>query len=263
MASPVPVAQQIAIVPGAAEEVTSYHLPGGRFLLNICDLLNGAAPLQSLWVQGLVYNSAAAGLTAHFGGGQTNALALSASLNVVTTVAAAGDSVRLPISAPGLEITIRNDGANALQVFGAGTDTINGIATGTGVAQAPGSVATYVCSVAGNWDVDISSLTSGQPQAIAASGAVAPHAAGTYVITKAGVAALTLAAPTATADDGNVIVITSNTAFAHTLTATGLLQTGSASVNLATFAAFAGAGLTLMAYQGKWNVLASVGVTFT
>lgn len=98
---------------------------------------------------------------------------------------------------------------------------------------------------------------------ISASGAVAPRAAASYVITKAGVAALTLAAPTATTDDGTEITITSNTANAHTLTATGLLQTGSASVNLATFAASAGAGLTLIAYQGKWNVLASVGITFS
>jgi hypothetical protein len=34
-------------------------------------------------------------------------------------------------------------------------------------------------------------------------------------------------------------------------------------VNLATFAAFAGAGLTLMAYNGTWNVIASVGITFS
>lgn len=101
------------------------------------------------------------------------------------------------------------------------------------------------------------------PQIISASGAVSPFVANTYIITKAGVAALTLAAPTATIDDGNEIVITSNTANAHTLTATGLLQTGAAPVNLATFAAFAGAGLTLMAYQGKWNVLSQIGITFT
>lgn len=98
---------------------------------------------------------------------------------------------------------------------------------------------------------------------ISANGAVAARAEQTYVVTKAGVAAMTLAAPTATTDDGLTITITSNTANAHTLTATGLLQCGTASVNVATFAAQAGAGLTLMAYQGKWNVLASVGITFS
>jgi len=101
------------------------------------------------------------------------------------------------------------------------------------------------------------------PTAIAASGPVAVRPSTSYVVTKAGVAALTLAAPTATTDDGVIITIFSNTAFAHTLTATGLLNTGSASVNVATFAAFAGAGLTLEAYQGKWMVISQIGVTFS
>lgn len=100
-------------------------------------------------------------------------------------------------------------------------------------------------------------------QVLTTDGAVGPSAAATYVITKAGVLAMTLAAPVATTDDGKVIVITSNTANAHTLTATGLFQCGTAAVNLATFAAQKGAGLTLMAYQGKWCVLASVGITFS
>lgn len=94
-------------------------------------------------------------------------------------------------------------------------------------------------------------------------GAIAPSTPASYVITKAGVLAATLAAPVVGTDDGKVILITSNTASAHTLTATGLLQTGTAFVNVATFAAQKGAGLTLMAYQGKWNVLGSVGITFS
>jgi hypothetical protein len=120
-----------------------------------------------------------------------------------------------------------------------------------------------VCNVAGNWEVPITSLQSSTPQALAANAAIPPHVGHTYVVTKAGVAALTLAAPTAGTDDGIEITVTSNTANAHTLTTIGLLQTGTASVNLATFAAFAGAGLTLMAYQGKWNVISSVGITFS
>jgi hypothetical protein len=97
----------------------------------------------------------------------------------------------------------------------------------------------------------------------AANGALASSAAGLYFVTKAGICALTLAAPVATTDDGKIIRILSTTAFAHTLTATGLLQTGSANVNVATFAAFAGATLSLMAYQGKWCVLSSNAITFS
>jgi hypothetical protein len=90
-------------------------------------------------------------LTAHAGGGQGSALALTALINRVTTVATAADSVKLPTSTPGLEITIINSGANRMQVFGAGTDTINGVATATGVSQLAGSVVKYTCTAAGLW----------------------------------------------------------------------------------------------------------------
>lgn len=202
-------------------------------------------------------------ITAFSGGGQSSAQALTSMLNRVATVAAQGDSVRLPASAPGLEIMVVNRGANSMQVFGAGTDTINGIATATGISQGVNTAAVYTCAVAGNWEAPITSLWSTQPSVISASGAILPHTGHTYVVTKAGVAAMTLAAPTATTDDGIEITITSDTANAHTLTATGLLDTGTASVNLATFAANKGAGLALMAYNARWKVICSVGITFS
>lgn len=203
----------------------------------------------------------ASGLTAHAGGMQASALALTAAINSVGTVATIADSVRLPVSAAGAIVVVINDAALSLQAFGAGTDTIDDVATATGVAVAGKSTSVFWCPVAGKWySLTHSFLALG---ALAADGAVLPHVQNNYVITKAGVAALTLAAPTATVDDGKIIVITSNTANAHTLTATGLLQTGTATVNLATFAAFAGASITLMAYQGKWNVLSLNAVVLT
>jgi hypothetical protein len=81
-------------------------------------------------------------------------------------------------------------------------------------------------------------------------------------LNKAGVAAMTLAAPSK-AQDGLMLQISSTTANAHTVTATGLFKTGAATVNLATFAAFAGAGFTVRASQGLWNVVSSVAITFT
>jgi hypothetical protein len=99
--------------------------------------------------------------------------------------------------------------------------------------------------------------------AVTASGAIPVRPSGTYTITNAGITVLTLAAPVAGADDGVTLTIQSATAFAHTLTATGLLQTGSASVNVATFAAFAGANVRLRAYNAKWMVESSVGITFS
>ena len=85
------------------------------------------------------------------------------------------------------------------------------------------------------------------------------------VITKTGsLAALTLAAPTV-AQNGLRMTITSSTAFAHTVTATGLINDGvtGGSKNLATFAAFAGASMELMAYAGKWQVLSLNAVTIS
>lgn len=98
---------------------------------------------------------------------------------------------------------------------------------------------------------------------IAASGAIDPHTANRYVITKAGVAAMTLAAPTAGTDDGLEIQIISSTANAHTVTATGLYEDGAAHVNVATFAANIGGCLLLVAYQGKWYVQALQSVTMS
>lgn len=96
--------------------------------------------------------SAATSITAAAGGGQSGATALTKGINHVTTVATAADSVKLPASAAGLVVHVINGAAsNSMQVFGAGTDTINDVATATGVAQAAGKAATYVCPVAGKW----------------------------------------------------------------------------------------------------------------
>jgi hypothetical protein len=82
-------------------------------------------------------------------------------------------------------------------------------------------------------------------------------------LTKAGIGAYTLAAPTA-AQVGTVLQIVSDTANAHVVTATGLLDNGVAGggKNTATFAAFVGASITLIATANlRWAVLAASGVT--
>lgn len=99
-------------------------------------------------------SNVAEGLTAFAGGGQASATQITATNNNVTTVATAADSVKLPLAKAGLVVRIQNSGANSMQVFGAGTDTINGVATATGVAQAAGKSAEFFCTVsapAGKW----------------------------------------------------------------------------------------------------------------
>lgn len=103
--------------------------------------------------------------------------------------------------------------------------------------------------------------TGATPVLYAADGAISISPQ-TGVITKGSAAALTLAAPTAGAvsaggQDNTKLVITSNTAFAHTITATSLIQDGvtGGAKTTATFAAFPGATIELVAYNGKWNVI--------
>jgi predicted transporter len=72
---------------------------------------------------------------------------------------------------------------------------------------------------------------------------------------------MTLAAPTVGADDGVYIAVYSSTAFAHTITATGLFVDGSGNVNKLTYAAHAGALAMFQAYQGVWYVDTELGVT--
>jgi len=157
-------------------------------------------------------------------------------------------------------VTLRGAGStgNDPLVIGAGTDV--GLDIQIPVAQTANAFqiskpdGTVIYAIGPNGGTVLTALT--------ASGAVPVRPSASYVITNAGVTLLTLAAPLAS-DNGVRITITSGTAFSHTLTATGLLQTGTAAVNVATFAAFAGATLSLQAFGGKWLVVASVAVAFT
>lgn len=84
---------------------------------------------------GRILASTANSLTATAGGGQTNALPLTSMFNRVTTVATAGDSVKLPASTAlniGDEITVTNTAANGVDIFPATGDQIN--AQGANVA---------------------------------------------------------------------------------------------------------------------------------
>lgn len=85
---------------------------------------------------GFIYRSVSDGLTATAGGTKAAALALTSSKNRLSVCATNGDSVLLPaVSADdvGIEVEIINDGAANAQVFGQGSDTIDAVATATGV----------------------------------------------------------------------------------------------------------------------------------
>lgn len=73
------------------------------------------------------------------------------------------------------------------------------------------------------------------------------------VMTKGSAGAYTLAAPTA-AQAGTTIHLVSGTAFAHVVTATGLIDDGvtGGAKNTVTMGAFVGASATLVAYNLHW-----------
>lgn len=85
-----------------------------------------------------------------------------------------------------------------------------------------------------------------------------------YNINKITAALLVLSAPSL-AENGVSAVLTSQTAAAHVITATGLLMDGTAAApkTTATYTAGKGATMTLIAENGFWNVVALQGVTLS
>lgn len=144
-------------------------------------------------------------------------------------------------------------------VYGAAAGKVSNVANGNveGIAMETVTADGDIIEVQSVNSVNVNGVTLA-----AASGAIT-ISPGTVVITKTGsLAAMTLAAPTA-AQNGLIMTITSATAFAHTVTATGLFDDGvtGGSKNAGTFAAFAGASMTIMAYEGKWHTLSLKAVT--
>jgi|SRR5580692_76584 hypothetical protein len=117
-------------------------------------------------------------ITATAGGGQSGAYQLSAQISVIDTVVTSGDSVALPKfglyqagdarpGGAGQLFFVYNVAANPCQVFGVTPDTINDIATGTGVVLGPGSCLiawpnlTSAGSTTGDWQAVIINSSGG------------------------------------------------------------------------------------------------------
>lgn len=113
----------------------SKQLVSGLAMNRIHDLLS--------WFQG--------GVVALAGGGRAGSPVLDGAFVEIATVASGSDSVQLPIAKAGLRVCVTNSGANTAQVFGNGTDTIQGTAGSTGVTLAAAATAMYVCTKNGVW----------------------------------------------------------------------------------------------------------------
>lgn len=99
---------------------------------------------------------AVSGITAHAGGGQTSATALTSVLNRITVCATLNDSVILPTSAPGMFMMVRNDGAAGANVFPASGENFNGGSANAAFAVANAKSAIFFCTVAGVWSTLLS-----------------------------------------------------------------------------------------------------------
>lgn len=114
-------------------------------------ITNPAGTFTTLSASGMVdLTSIGAALTAA-GTNQATALALTSQVNRVGT-AAAGTGVQLPAAVVGQHITVFNDGANPIKVYGAGTDTVDGAAAATGVTLTNAKRAIFYCLSAGAYE---------------------------------------------------------------------------------------------------------------
>ena len=90
-----------------------------------------------------------------------------------------GDGVQLPQVGSGTDkVFLINNTANPIQVYGFGTDTINGVAGSTGIAMAPNSADVYIEASPGAWSVDAGFGSSGQLQTMLTLNGITAHAGG-------------------------------------------------------------------------------------
>lgn len=120
------------------------------------------------------------GLTAHAGGGQASAYAITKDVSRFSTVASHNDSAKLPVSVAGYHLYIVNDGSKILSVYPATGEQIDGLAANTAVTLLPEQTGFFLCRTAGQWrklfpDSTLVNVVSGSyasPNLIAASGVI-------------------------------------------------------------------------------------------
>ena len=102
---------------------------------------------------------------------------------------------------------------------------------------------------------------NGWPQEVMSANGAVTLFSGIVVITKAGVCAMTLAAPAV--NDKRVLVFDSTTAQAHTLTITAGLRGAGSGADVLTWGGAIGDGITLYSYNGAWYVVPGTALNVT
>jgi hypothetical protein len=108
---------------------------------------------ETVSATGFFQSSVTNAITAHAGGGQGSAVALTTGFNRVTTVATAADSVKLPSAVAGREVVVTNAAAaNALNCFPDTGEIINALSANTALSIAANTTTVFFCSVNGTWN---------------------------------------------------------------------------------------------------------------
>lgn len=139
-------------IDGVAAATGVTQMPGSNTVFSCAS--NGAWTTNGIgtgYAGSFPTQSFTSGIVAHAGGGQASAVLLITVYNQVSTVATTGDSLRLPVSSPGMQLTIMNRGANTLALFPASGETINGGAANASVNVATNQQAVMTCTLAGSW----------------------------------------------------------------------------------------------------------------
>lgn len=96
---------------------------------------------------------AANALTAFAGGGQANAVQLTAQINRVTVVATAADSVKLPAALAKAQVVVINAAAaNAMNVYPQTGEFINDLAVDLPIFVAANKTIVFYCAVNATWN---------------------------------------------------------------------------------------------------------------
>ena len=107
------------------------------------------ATVTNINATGYIEGSVGNALTAA-GTNRATALVLAKQINNITT-AAASTGALLPVGGIGMRITIFNGGANAMQVYANGSETIDGVAGATGVVLTNAKRCDYFFTAANTW----------------------------------------------------------------------------------------------------------------
>lgn len=191
-------------------------------------------------------------ITAHAGGGQGSAYQVTKRLNQITTVATAGDSLKLPAALAGVEGVVFNTQTNSANIFPTLGDNFVNSAANAALALPGGYVLFFYCTYPGQMLFYVLS-DAGVPQsypfvtATSSPLSVLPSLYSTYVVT-ALANSLTISAPSSVFASGQdlTIMITDN-GTSRTLTWNAAYVAGSGSLPTATIAS------TLMIFKFKYD----------